>query len=91
MTLNSTKAENRRTQLDRTLGQTLTRWAGHQVPPLRVRRELMRTVRQEATSQNRRFTRMPSDGFVETVYLGPVITFNHCFSMFYTLHSRVRL
>ena len=77
--------------MDRRLGQTLSHWAERQTPPVNVRRELMRTVRQEAVMQGHHVTRLPSDGFIETVYLGPVITFDHAFSMFYTLHSRVRL
>ncbi len=89
--MNSHKVAICQTQLDRKLEHTLSHWAENQVPPVHVRRELMRTVRQEAVMQGHHVTRLPSDGFIETVYLGPVITFNHAFSMFYTLHSRVRL
>jgi hypothetical protein len=89
--LNTPKAANRHNQLDRNLGRTLSHWAEQQAPPISARRELMRTVRQEAVMQGHHVTRLPSDGFIETVYLGPVITFNHAFSMLYTLHSRVRL
>jgi hypothetical protein len=89
--LNTPKFVSRHTQIDQRLRQTFSHWAEQHVPPVQVRRELMRNVRQEATTQGHHVTRLPSDGFIETVYLGPVITFNHAFSMFYTLHSRVRL
>lgn len=89
--MNYPKTIHRQTELDRYLDRTLGHWAEQQLPPVRVRRELMRTVRQEAVSQGHHIMRQPSDGFIETVYLGPVITFNHCFSMFYSLHARIRL
>jgi hypothetical protein len=77
--------------LDRTLHSSLSRWAGAQVPPINVRRTLMQTVRQEAISQGHNSARQHSDLFTESFYLGPVISFNHTLSLFYSLHSRVRL
>jgi hypothetical protein len=77
--------------LDRTLHTSLSRWAAAQVPPIKARRTLMETVRHEAVSQGRSSARQHSDLFVESLYLGPVISFNHTFGLFYSLHSRVRL
>ncbi len=88
--MNSPKIIDRQAGLDRQLRHTLGHWAEQQVPPVRVRRELMRNVRQEAAAPRRHIMRQPSDGFIETVHLGPVMTFDHCFSLFYTLHARVR-
>jgi hypothetical protein len=89
--LNSPNPFDREMQAHTFLKRELTGFAKHTLPSVQVRHELMRTVRQEALSPGNKVTRLPSDGFIETVYLGPVITFNHCFSLFYSLHSRVRL
>lgn len=88
--MNLPKIIDPQANLDRQLRHTLGHWADQQVPPVRVRRELMSTVRHEVVNQGRYVMRQPSDGFIETVYLGPVISFDHCCSLFYTLHARVR-
>ncbi len=89
--MNLPKSINRQLELDRRLHQNLAHWAERQHPPVSVRHELMRAVRQEASSQGHYTLRLPSDGFIETVYLGPVITFNHCFGMVFSLQARIRL
>lgn len=89
--MNLPKTLRRQAELDLRLQRTLVHWAEQQIPPVRVRQELMRSVRLEAASQGRHVLRQPSDGFIESVNLGPVITFNHCFSVFYSLQARVRL
>jgi hypothetical protein len=76
--------------MDRALHNTLSRWARQQVPPIVVRRELMRTVREEACSPRQDTVRQPSDFFAETLYLGPVINFNQGFGMVFSLQARVR-
>lgn len=73
------------------LKRALPAWAKTVMPSIRVRHELMRTVREESLSQWHRGTRLPSDGFLGVYYLGPVIGFNHCLGLLNSLQARARL